>query len=98
MKKTDANNKDINEWIGLIASDAERADVIKTFITENAKTERNKVDQEFSTKKSLYDTEGWHVVRAFHVLLFVIFVIAASITANNYITTKFTPAPATSAK
>lgn len=49
-------------WLGLLG-DAERADVLKTQIAEEAKTERARIEQEEQTRRANTSTEGFHIVK-----------------------------------
>jgi hypothetical protein len=55
--------KNLNEWLGLM-DDASRADVMKTQIAEDAKTERARIEADARTKDALFSTDGYHFVRA----------------------------------
>lgn len=68
---TKEKDSDFEGWLGLLG-DKERADVLKTRITEIEKTRRVELEQSGSNRRNLIATEGYHVVRGF----FVFFLLA----------------------
>lgn len=59
--------KDTDDWMGILP-DAERADVLKTQIKEEAETERARVEAVEQTKRSLINNDGHQWVRALTVI------------------------------
>ncbi len=85
MAREQPKDSDVDGWLGLLG-DKERADVLKTRITEVEKTRRHAVEQNAASRRHLHATEGYHFVRGFFVVVLGILVVGASCVSYHAIT------------
>lgn len=76
--------KDMDKWLELL-SDEQRADVMKTKIAEEAKTERTRIDQLEQSKRTAIGSDGHHVVRGLWVFAAILATLCATCVGHRQV-------------